>query len=1057
MRRYARVLSLILLVLLLAGQFVQTASAISDEQMKLFRENINYFDIDACTSPSAQSSGGADPVNVSKIYLLGDSIMVGAYYAGGDPLKQAISDKGWSSQADASGGRGMSYAGSDPRGNLPGRTKSGLDAIKADADAIRGSDTVIIELGTNETNPPAGANKSSALFKGEMEQAIQEVKNINSSAHIYWVNLFSQPSQPYTPWVKQYNQVISSVAADKDITVIDTTKAGITLADGTHPDANGYKKLSKVITDSLSNASTPAGDTAPTGALQPGSGAPDGSTFPSLDPTAMAGAIDKWVVKENPNTKMKGLGTTIVADAQHSNISPFLIVGIARMESSMADPSDYNVSHGNNAFGRTATSSQPHFQGAQMWYKWSSVKASVDYKAPENQGINGGGDIAAYIRSAYPDLLGQNLQGFFQKYSDNSSLYASNVQQWIKELVDLSGQKLSPEGDATASANTVCCPGQNDSGGASTTTLTGKNNQEKIYNFFVGKGLEPFQAAGIMGNIDTESAGTFSPRIVQGGSYSDNPSDAGSGGYGLFQFTPGSKLNSIINKAHINGAPNLVATQLDAVWAQLTGKAGSFNETQALKDVKAAKDVHDATGAFMGAGDYYGYERPLDQSESALAPRVAAARGFLTEFGGSSVSAAGDTPTDPSSSDACCPPTSGDGEVQDGSPSSWKKMYTGSNKSKVAELAHGNLPNPKILVIHYTVGEQEGQALLDYFTGTPDKLGIQFNVGKDGQIYQYYPLNAMKETYHVGDANSKAIGIEITGRDVNELLNNQKQFDSVASLSKFLCGNYNIPCGEAKGDMTGDSLSAAQGMLGHDETPTNDHNDPDAKYGQTITRTDSSKHPYMMKLRTALGFDPTPGRKGGAASPGTVTAPSDGSTAPSGSTGACASSSADTVTGNGTSKNPVGDGPNKALALEAVQYDTKTNAKNGKDYHYTWGGLHGPVSQLQDFAKNGGGTDCSGFVRYIIWKVYGVDVGSFQTQNLPSMSDFQEVSPGQVAAGDIAWRSEHVDFITDNLGGGKLHEFGAHDTDSDLYGGAADASDYTKFFRYVGPKNNGSR
>lgn len=207
----------------------------------------------------AQTAGGSPTSNNGSVYLLGDSVLVGAYYDNGAPLKQSLDTGGWSSQADASGGRGMSYPGTDPRGNLPGKTKSGLDAIKADSDVIKSSDTVVIELGTNETDPPAGADKSSALFKAEMEQAISEVKNINSSATIYWVNLFSKATQPYTPWVSQYNQVISSVASDKNINVIDTTNAGISLSpDGIHPDTAGYKTLSSTITSALNQAGSPS-------------------------------------------------------------------------------------------------------------------------------------------------------------------------------------------------------------------------------------------------------------------------------------------------------------------------------------------------------------------------------------------------------------------------------------------------------------------------------------------------------------------------------------------------------------------------------------------------------------------------------------------------------------------------------------------------------------------------------------------------------------------------------------------------------------------------------
>jgi hypothetical protein len=46
-------------------------------------------------------------------------------------------------------------------------------------------------------------------------------------------------------------------------------------------------------------------------------------------------------------------------------------------------------------------------------------------------------------------------------------------------------------------------------------SLRGTDNQEKIWNYFMDIGLKPEQAAGIMGNIQTESAGTWSPVVFQ--------------------------------------------------------------------------------------------------------------------------------------------------------------------------------------------------------------------------------------------------------------------------------------------------------------------------------------------------------------------------------------------------------------------------------------------------------------------------------------------------------------------------------------------------------------
>lgn len=180
-------------------------------------------------------------------------------------------------------------------------------------------------------------------------------------------------------------------------------------------------------------------------ATSPGSGAPDGAQFPNLDPGSMASAINTWIAQENPSSELKGLGQTIVADGKNSNVNPFLIVSIAHEESSLSDPSDYNVKHGNNSFGRGAAPGQPSFQGARAWYFWSSVKASVDFTAPENRAIDGGGDMGSYLRAQYGSQLdSNNLTAMFLEYAppgeNDTAQYISNVQGWIQSLINLTGQ-----------------------------------------------------------------------------------------------------------------------------------------------------------------------------------------------------------------------------------------------------------------------------------------------------------------------------------------------------------------------------------------------------------------------------------------------------------------------------------------------------------------------------------------------------------------------------------------------------------------------------------------
>ena len=134
------------------------------------------------------------------------------------------------------------------------------------------------------------------------------------------------------------------------------------------------------------------------------------------------------------------------------------------------------------------------------------------------------------------------------------------------------------------------------------------------------------QAAGVMGNIQTESGGTFDPNIVQGMTYAPTPAGI-TAGYGLVQWTPGTKLIPYIGE----GTVATVANEIDALVAQLQGK-GSSPEGAAGTALLGTRTVAAAARSFM-----LDYERPADQSESAIAPRVSQAQGWYERFAANGV------------------------------------------------------------------------------------------------------------------------------------------------------------------------------------------------------------------------------------------------------------------------------------------------------------------------------------------------------------------------------------------------------------------------------------
>jgi len=122
--------------------------------------------------------------------------------------------------------------------------------------------------------------------------------------------------------------------------------------------------------------------------------------------------------------------------------------------------------------------------------------------------------------------------------------------------------------------------------GASTdANLTGSNNIQKAYNFFISQGLNAIQASAVVGNLADESS--LDPTIMQIGGNSDNPNDAGSEGWGIAQWTPGGKVIGIQQQLNVSGEIYDLATQLEIVLKEMQGTSptGYSNLMNALKQI----------------------------------------------------------------------------------------------------------------------------------------------------------------------------------------------------------------------------------------------------------------------------------------------------------------------------------------------------------------------------------------------------------------------------------------------------------------------------------------
>lgn len=176
----------------------------------------------------------------------------------------------------------------------------------------------------------------------------------------------------------------------------------------------------------------------------------------------------------------------------------------------------------------------------------------------------------------------------------------------------------------TPNAGCACSPT------GSSTTLVGADNAERVYNFLVGKGLTPIQAAGILGNMMAESS--IQPMRLEGtASDVETPADqypGGNIGWGLVQWTPGSKM---IDPTIAEGKdPNDLGVQLEFLWNQLEGNP-PLPEKAGGDAVKSSTTIEEAVKAFES-----GYERPNTkhpQYQRIHQFRIDSAHSFLAQFG----------------------------------------------------------------------------------------------------------------------------------------------------------------------------------------------------------------------------------------------------------------------------------------------------------------------------------------------------------------------------------------------------------------------------------------
>jgi hypothetical protein len=180
-----------------------------------------------CSGSTTGSAGSSTLASGSDVYILGDSITVGAENTYITDFKQI----GITTVVDASSSRSLIGKGTD------GNKLSGLQAIAADQADIKKAQAVVIALGTNDYDTPANIDSA--------------ISALNTSVPVYWVDTIAvdRTYSPEATWdqtvVGPNNQAIYGQAAAEKYTVISWYKTVDPNGDPQNPngdetDANGY-------------------------------------------------------------------------------------------------------------------------------------------------------------------------------------------------------------------------------------------------------------------------------------------------------------------------------------------------------------------------------------------------------------------------------------------------------------------------------------------------------------------------------------------------------------------------------------------------------------------------------------------------------------------------------------------------------------------------------------------------------------------------------------------------------------------------------------------------
>lgn len=171
-------------------------------------------------------------------------------------------------------------------------------------------------------------------------------------------------------------------------------------------------------------------------------------------------------------------------------------------------------------------------------------------------------------------------------------------------------------------------------------TTSSADTAKRIWDFFIGKGLNACAVAGIMGNLKAESAlnpqnlqNTYEKKLgmtdasytkaVDNGTYTNFVKDCA--GYGLAQWTYWSRKQALLKYAQsVKKSIGDLDMQLEFMWKELQ------SYTSVMKVLKSATSIRQASDAILT-----GYEKPANQSESVKVKRAGYGQTYYDKYASS--------------------------------------------------------------------------------------------------------------------------------------------------------------------------------------------------------------------------------------------------------------------------------------------------------------------------------------------------------------------------------------------------------------------------------------